>query len=295
MSKTQNAEKLIAIFDALSDVSVTVIADFLGDAQCGGLPVSLRLSELGVTVLPVGVVGEDQSGQGVLKALHEHRVSTAGISKLKNYSTPHAGEEEFIHGEHPVLLNLIENARKLASASEAMFVCDHGIGAASPRVLNFIKSDGCVREKTLAARSRSRLTDFEQLSAAVASADEVEQAIGVSVGGDAKKLAVAGEGMVAEMKLQSFLQFNRGNVLAFSGAHKPTTIPWNGYAADGDIDVIGALFVAGLASGAETEDAARLAVHVGRFLTDRPTTTKRLRREEIIAALEQLNAGSRGR
>ena len=289
MSKTQNSEKLIAVFEALSDVTVTLIADFLADVPCGGLPISLRLSELGVTVLPIGVAGEDERGQGILKILHEHRVNTAGINKLKNYSTPRAEGEELIHGENPVLLNLVENARKLASASDAMFVCDYGIGAASPRVLNFIKSDGCMREKTLAARSRQRLADFEQLTTAVASEAEVERAVGVEIGGDARKLAVAGEGMVAEMRLQSFLEFSDGKALVFADSHKPTTIAWRGHAADGEIDVVGALFCAALASGAEVEDAAQLAVRVGEVLLGR-RPAKRLPREEIVAAL-----GQRGR
>src|SRR3954470_10635921 len=181
----------MAIFGSLSDVTLTVVADFLGDRGCGGVPVSLALAEVGITVFPVGVVGEDEGGQMVLHALHEHRISTSGVSRIKNYATPLAAGDELIHGEHPALLNLIEHARKFASASDGMYVCDHGTGAASPRAMNFIKSNGCVREKTLVARSIHRLAEFEQLTSAVASGRELEQAIGIEIRDDVEKLAVA--------------------------------------------------------------------------------------------------------
>jgi bifunctional ADP-heptose synthase (sugar kinase/adenylyltransferase) len=285
VNKNQNSEKLVAIFDALSDITITVVADFLSQAPCGGVVVSLRLAELGITVLPVGVVGEDERGQGILKALHEHRVSTAGISKVKNYVTPNTADKELIHGEHAALLNLIENARKLASASDAMYLCDYGVGAASPRLLNFIKSDGCVREKTLAARSRQRLTEFEQLTTAIASEDEVEQAIGIPIAGNAQKLAVAGEGIVEEMKLESFFELSDETAFIFSGSLKPAMIAWRGRASDGEIDVLGGLFAAALASGAEAVEAAQLAVQAGQLLLRQPRGAKRLRREEIVAGL----------
>jgi bifunctional ADP-heptose synthase (sugar kinase/adenylyltransferase) len=292
VSKGQSSEKLIAIFDALSDVTLTVVADFF-EAPCGGVPATLRLAELGVSVLPVGVVGEDERGLGILKALHDHRVSTAGIGKLKNYVTPDSPNEELLHGEHPALLNLIENARKLASASEGMYVCDYSVGAASPRLLNFIKSDGCMREKTLAARSRLRLADFEQLTAAVSSEAEVEQAIGIEIGGDVRKLAVAGKGMIEEMKIESFLEFSDGKVLVFSSSHRPSTISWPGRATAGEIDVLGAFFAAALASGAEAADAAQLSLQVGKVVLGRAVTAKRLRREEIVVALRQPNSSGR--
>jgi bifunctional ADP-heptose synthase (sugar kinase/adenylyltransferase) len=294
VSKGQSTERLATILETLSDVTVTLVADFfVGDG--GGVAVATGLAKLGVTVLPVGVVGEDDNGQKVFQALHEHRVSTSGLSKLKKYATPlFSSGEELLHGEHPALLNLVEHARKFASASEAMYVCDCGIGAASPRVLNFIKSNRCMQEKMLAARSRHRLADFEQLTTAVASESEVAQAIGVEIGGDAKKLAVAGEGIVQEMKLESFLAVSGEKLLAFSGTHRSSLAAPAALSAS-EIDVLGAIFAAALSAGAEPVDAAQVAAQVTGFLKNRGAARKKIHHDELIALLAGPKATGRVR
>ena len=92
-----------------------------------------------------------------------------------------------IHGEHPALLNLIENARKFAAASEAIYLCDYGVGAATPRLLNFIKSNRCLKEKTLAARSRAGSRTSSNSRRRSRTRSEIERAIGLELGGDPKK------------------------------------------------------------------------------------------------------------
>ncbi len=286
MSKEADTERLSTILETLSDITVTLVADFVGGAATyGGVPVAIRLAELGVTVFPVGAVGEDEAGQQIVHALHEHRISTSGINKLKNYATPGEANAELIHGEHPALLNLIEQARKFAGVSEAVFICDYGIGAASPRLLNFIKSNRCLQEKTLAARSRDRLTDFEQLTTAIATEAEIEHAIGLELGGDPKKLAVAGKGVIEEMRLQSLLLISKDKLLAYSGSRKPMAVIPPAAASVEQIDLLGGIFVAALATGAEAADAAQVAAHVTSFLLNRTAAGKRVRREELLASL----------
>ncbi len=291
MSKNQNSERLIAILESLSDISITLVADFFADdKRCGGLPVAIGLAELGVTVFPVGVAGDDEAGQQILHALQEHRVSTGGISKLKNYRTLDAGAGyELIHGEHPALLNLIDHARKFVSASEGLYLCDHGVGAASPRLLNFIKSNGCLREKTLGARSLHRLEDFEQLTTAVAGDAEISEAIGIEIEGDPLKLAVAGRGIVEEMGLESFLAASAIKVLAFRGTRKPISMASASPPSALMLDFLGAFWVAALATGAEVEAAAQLAVQLSDFILTRPAGAKRIRREELLKTMAARN------
>jgi bifunctional ADP-heptose synthase (sugar kinase/adenylyltransferase) len=296
VSKDQSAERIVTIVEALSDITVTLVADFVGGAATyGGVPVAVRLAELGVTVFPVGVVGEEETGQQILRLLHEHRVSTSGINKLKNYATPGDASAELIHGEHPVLLNLIEHARKFAEASEAMYICDYGIGAATPRLLNFIKSNRSLQEKTLAARSRGRITDFEQLTTAIATEAEIERAIGLELGGDPRKLAVAGKGIIEEMGLESLLVISDDKLLAYSGSHKPMAVVPPAAASIEQIDVLGGIFVAALATGAAVVDAAQVAAHVTSFLISRSSPGKRVRREELMASLAAPKVGGRVR
>ncbi|ABF43719.1 ADP-heptose synthase bifunctional sugar kinase/adenylyltransferase-like protein [Candidatus Koribacter versatilis Ellin345] len=277
MSKGQDTAKLVDIFESLSDVTLTIVADFLDDLSSGGANVALRLADIGASVFPVGVVGEDEGGQKIFHALQQHKISTSGISRIKNYATPSSSGNELLHGEHPALLNLVEHARKFASASDGMYVCDYGIGAASPRLLNFIKSNGCLREKTLVARSLHRLAEFEQLTAAVASGRELEEAIGVEIGGDAEKLEAAAEGMKQELQSDSFVAVDTQAVFVLSGRHRPDRISIQ---TSADVDLLGAFFAAGLAAGAEARESAELAAKIVTFFGAR-NPEKRPRREEV--------------
>lgn len=293
---TKNAERLATIFDALADVTVTVVADFLGP-QCGGVPIALSLVDLGLTVFPVGAVGEDEAGQKVFDALHARHISTGGISKVKKYATPSPADAgtERLYGEHPVLLNLVENARKFAPASEVMYVCDYGIGAASPRILNFIKSNRCMADKVLAARSHTRLVDFEQITTAIATVEEMEKAIGISITQDSQKVAVAGAGMMQELKAQSFLAIASDRIVAFEGKHRPAIVPLSKPVSSDEVDILGAVFAAALSTGADIAECATLAHTVTTTASHRPASSKRLHREDVLAALSGPSSARRAR
>lgn len=271
--------KVMHIFDSLGDVSVTVVADLLGDFASGGVAISLRLAEAGVTAFPVGVVGEDELGQRILRALQQHKISTSGISRLKNYATPASADGELIHGEHPALLSLVDHARKFTSASDAIFVCDHGVGAASPRVLNFIKSDGSMRDKPLVARSRNRVADFEQLTAAVATEDEIEKTVGASIAGDPEKLEIAGEGVLNEMRLLSFVALTGDAAVLLRPQRKAER--FNVGPAPLSVDVLGGLIAAGLAAGEDGSEATEFACLLHALLLRNPPPGQRRIREEL--------------
>jgi bifunctional ADP-heptose synthase (sugar kinase/adenylyltransferase) len=287
-------ERLVPVLEALSDITVTVVADFVsGERKCAGLAAAATLAQVGVNVFPVGVVGEDAAGRQIQHRLQELHISTSGVDRIKKYSTPRAEQVagvELLHGEHPALLNLIEHARKFASASEAMYLCDHGFGAASPRALNFIKSNGCVREKTLAARSTARLADFEQLSAAIGTAAEMEKAIDIEIGESAEKLRVAGDGMKQELKVDVFLAVGNDSLLAFSDRHKPMSFEIAEPFSSADVDVLGAIFAAALATDADAADAAQLAAQVTLFLRRESAVAQRERREALIEFLSGKSA-----
>ncbi len=294
MSKAQGGTKLAELFESLSDITLSVVVDFLGDFTCGGVPLTLHLAEIGVTVFPIGIVGEDEAGQRIFHSLQQKRISTSGISKIKNYATPSSPSEELIHGEHPVLLNVVEHARKFASASDGMYVCDYGIGTASPRVLNFIKSNGCLREKALVARSLHRLAEFEQLSAAVASIKEMEDAIGIEIGEDGEKLGIAAIGMKQELRASSFIAVETQGMLLVGTGNKPLRIAASSIGSSANVDLFGAVFTAALAAGAEDRESVELAAKVVDFFALQ-SADKRTRREEILEFLSSPKTSRKAR
>src|SRR5690242_10524961 len=53
----------------------------------GGANAVNNLADLGVNVLPVGVLGDDESGRSLLKGFKRKRIPVSGILKDKAYST----------------------------------------------------------------------------------------------------------------------------------------------------------------------------------------------------------------
>ena len=201
----KDTERWKKIVQSFGDVSVTVLADLVADefifgeiarvsreapvlilkhrertvVPGGGGNAVMNLASLGVNVLPVGVVGDDEAGSLLLERLHEKKIPTSGIERLKHHTTTtksrilagmsHTSRQQVVRVDrepepldemHPVLLNLVNAAREYATASDAFLISDYGYGAASPRLLNFIKSNRCLANKPVTLDSRYRMLDY---------------------------------------------------------------------------------------------------------------------------------------
>src|SRR5664279_2213409 len=110
LKDTEHWKKIVQSF---ADVSVTVLADLVADefifgeiarvsreapvlilkhrertvVPGGGGNAVMNLAALGVTVFPVGVVGDDQPGEMLLAKLREANIPTSGIARLKGQVT----------------------------------------------------------------------------------------------------------------------------------------------------------------------------------------------------------------
>jgi rfaE bifunctional protein kinase chain/domain len=307
---TERWKKIVRQFSGLS---ITVLADLVADefifgeiarvsreapvlilkhrertvVPGGGANAVMNLASLGVNVLPVGVVGDDEAGSLLLEKLHEKKIPTSGIERLKGHTTTtktrilagmsHTSRQQVVRVDrepepldavHPVLLNLVNAAREYATASDALLVSDYGYGAATPRLLTFVKSNGCLENKPITVDSRYRILDYEGATAATPNEPEVEEALGVRIGHDDRKLFAAGERLMKEMALECLvITRGRDGMVAFEKNAKPAAIPI--YGSDQVVDVTGAgdtviaTFTAALAAGADTASAARLANFAG--------------------------------
>src|SRR5512140_2305680 len=110
---SKHAERLLKIVEALSNVSVTVVGDLVADEFVYGeiarvsreAPVLIlrrrersvvpggaanavyNLADLGVSVLPVGIVGDDEPGRLLLQRFRQKRIPLSGIQRVKGLST----------------------------------------------------------------------------------------------------------------------------------------------------------------------------------------------------------------
>jgi D-glycero-beta-D-manno-heptose-7-phosphate kinase len=327
------------IVESFSEVSITVLADLVADEFVfgeiarvsreapvlilkhrertvlpgGGANAVMNLASLGVNVLPVGVVGDDEAGSLLLERFHEKKVPTSGIQRLKHHITTtksrilagmsHTSRQQVVRVDrepeplsetHPALLNLVDAAREYATASDAFLVSDYGYGAATPRLLTFIKSNHCLENKPVTVDSRYRILEYEGATAATPNEPEVEEALGAKIGHDDQKLHWAAERMMKEMALESLvITRGRDGMVAFEKDAAPLAIPI--YGSDQVVDVTGAgdtviaTFTAALAAGADTASAARLANFAGGIVVMKRGTAT-VTGKELLAAIDQYSA-----
>jgi len=280
----------------------------------GGANAVNNLADLGVNVLPVGIVGTDEPGRMLLRAFRHKRIPVSGILKDKDHATtsktrilagmPHTWRQQVVRIDREPESELsVHMARELAlatreylRASDALLVSDYGYGAANPRILAAAMSrrSGSI---PVVLDSRHRMLEFSGVTAATPNEPEVEEALGIKIGQDWNALSGAGAEIVSRMKLQSLLiTRGRDGMVAFSEKHKPVDIPIFGGDEVTDVtgagDTVIATYTAALATGAGAEDAAHLANYAGGIVVMKRGTAT-VTRDELLHAIEQAPPATR--
>ncbi len=328
-------QKLRRIVESFSKVSVLVMADLIADEFIsgeiarvsreapvlilkhrdrklipgGGANAVMNLAALGVTALPVGLVGDDEAGKALLQVFRKNKISVSGISKLKGHITTtktrvlayfaHSSRQqvvridrecEVLKDTHPALVELVASAREYAPAADAVLLSDYGYGAVSPRLFNFVRARGALGDTPVALDSRYRMLDYEGITAATPNEGEVEEALRTKIGENREKLLEAGAALIRQMKLDSLVITRGGDgMTAFEKRKAPLDIPVFGSNQVVDVtgagDTVIATFTAALAAGADAASAAKLANYAGGIVVMKRGTAT-VSRDELLAALE---------
>jgi len=337
----KEADRLKKILDEFPKLTVTVLGDLVADEFIFGeisrvsreAPVLIlkhrertvvpggaanaanNLADLGVNVLPVGIVGDDEPGRMLLKYFRHKRIAVSGVLKDKSYTTvtktrilagmTHTARQQVVRVDREpqaapnqhLTRELYLAARNYAHASDALLVSDYGYGAATPAIVTALQEKGKVGALPIVVDSRYRLLQYSGATAATPNEPEVEEALGVHIGQDWNKVIAAGEQLMTRMKLQSLvITRGRDGMVAFDHKHKPVDIPICGsdHVADvtGAGDTVIAAFTAALAAGATTEEAAQLANYAGGIVVMKRGTAT-VSREELLMAIEQTPPATR--
>src|ERR1700735_2825810 len=339
----KEAGHLKKIVEAFPNLTVTVLGDLVADefvfgeisrvsreapvlilkhrertiVPGGGANAVNNLADLGVNVLPVGIVGDDEPGRLLLKYFRHKRIPVSGVLKDKSYPTvtktrilagmTHNTRQQVVRvdrePENPPNRHLTRElflaAREYLRASDALLVSDYGYGSASPAIVNALRQAGRRRGVLvpLILDSRYRLLEYSGVTAATPNEPEVEAVLGVRIGQDWEKLAQAGQQVMERMLLQSLLiTRGRDGMVAFDHGHAPMDIPIYGSDEVADVtgagDTVIAAFSAALAAGATTEEAAQLANYAGGIVVMKRGTAT-VSREELLRAIEQAPPSSR--
>jgi rfaE bifunctional protein kinase chain/domain len=328
-------DRLRKIVEAFPKITVTVLGDLVADEFVfgeisrvsreapvlilkhrdrkvlpgGGANAIYNLADLGVNVLPVGVVGDDESGKLLLRAFRHKRIPVSGVLKDKSYSTvtktrilagfAHTAGQQVVRldrepadAPNPHLRReLILAARQYGRASDALLVSDYGYGAATPSLLNAIREKRGIDKVPVTLDSRHRMLEFAGVTAATPNESEVEAMLGIRIGDDWSRLLAAGDQILGQMNLES-LVITRGKdgMVAFPRRHKPVDLPIFGSDEVTDVtgagDTVIATFTAALAAGATTEEAAHLANYAGGIVVMKRGTAT-VSQQELLEALEK--------
>jgi D-glycero-beta-D-manno-heptose-7-phosphate kinase len=327
-------DRLRKIVESFPKVTVTVVGDLVADefvfgeiarvsreapvlilkhrdrrvVPGGGANAIYNLADLGVNVLPVGVVGEDEPGKLLIKAFRHKHVPVTGVLRDKGFSTVtktrivagtmHSARQQVVRldrepdaepSQH-LKRELVLAARQYARASDALLVSDYGYGAASPAILNAIRDKGRFDKLPITLDSRYRMLQYSGITAATPNEPEIEEALGTTIGNDWRGLVSAGEQIMDRMQLQSLVVTRgRDGMVAFSRRHKPIDIPIHGSDEIADVtgagDTVIATFTAAFAAGASTEEAAHLANYAGGIVVMKRGTAT-VSQQELLQVLD---------
>lgn len=331
----KNSERLVRIIDEFANLSITVLGDLIADEFIYGeisrvsreAPVLIlrhrermvvpggagnaiyNLADLGVTVLPVGVIGDDEPGRLLLRSFRQKHISVSGIHKIKGHTTctktrvlagmTHSPRQQVIRVDRepetaldsPVLRELVFQTRGYLRASDALLISDYGYGAATPEIYESIRARSPLNSIPVTLDSRYRALSYNGITAATPNESELEEALGTRIGNDNDRLVTAGRAVMHKMKLRSLLVTRgRDGMVVFSRDHKPVFIPINGSDQVADVtgagDTVIATYTAALAAGADPESAARLANYAGGIVVMKRGTATVTRAELLRAVME---------
>jgi D-glycero-beta-D-manno-heptose-7-phosphate kinase len=221
MKHVKDVERLRKIIEAFPKVTVTVLGDLVADefvygeisrvsreapvlilkhrertlVPGGGANAVNNLADLGVNVLPVGAIGDDEPGRMLLKFFRHKHIPTSGVLKDKSFTTvtktrilagmTHNTRQQVVRVDREpesapnrhLTRELFLAAREYMRASDALLVSDYGYGSATPAIVNALRQASRKRSVAvpLILDSRYRLLEYSGATAATPNEPEVEE------------------------------------------------------------------------------------------------------------------------
>jgi rfaE bifunctional protein kinase chain/domain len=308
-----DSAQLLALVGALRGKSVAVIGDVVADEFVYGrvarvsreAPVLIleydstqvvpggagnaanNVASLGGRAALAGVVGRDEPGQRLLRALHKG-VDSRRVVRAARRRTPvktrilaggiHSAKQQVVRIDRSVANGFDDAVRAtferhavaVCSGADAVLVSDYGSGLVTPALVRSVRA-ALDRESgaiPILVDTRHRLLDYRGLTACTPNESEVEQALGVRINDNPKVLEKAGRELLERTRMRAVLitRGSRGMALFVKGV--PTLhIPIYGSDEIADVtgagDTVMATMALALGAGATFELAARLANYAG--------------------------------
>ncbi len=276
-------------------------------APGGGGNAANNLAALGARVTPIGVVGDDESGDALIDYFRERQISTRHIVRSPNYLTPtktrilgglsHWQRQQVVRIDREpavpltakVRAGLTRTAAALLGSATGLLIADYGYTATNAKEVESLRRRARGHAFPIIIDSRYDLLTYKDLTAATPNEPEIEAAFGQSIGHDLEQLHTLGRKFLRRQGLQALLVTRgRDGMALFEPGRPPRHIPIFG--SDQAVDVTGAgdtviaAFTLALAAGASFFEAAQIANCAGGIVVmKRGTATVSL--AEITEAL----------
>ena len=254
------------------------------DVPGGAANALANLAALGVRTLPVGVVGNDESGKALVAALRERGIDVGSILTVPGYRTPmkvrilgggssslkhqvaRYDVEDQLPDDNGWSSQLLEHLDHRLDEAGAVAISDYGYGTAFDDAISRLMQPDRGPTWTC-ADSRYRIRNLVGVKGATPNLGELERAAGKPLDRD-EEVAEAAESLRAHLEARFVLttRGNRGMTLVEEG-REPLHIPVYGTDEVADVtgagDTVLAVLTAALAAGASPEEAARMANYGG--------------------------------
>jgi rfaE bifunctional protein kinase chain/domain len=261
---------------------------------------------LGATVLPMGLLGQDGTGDEVQALFRQAGMSTEGISREPGRPTPvktriMAGGYQSTRQQVVRLdrepdggisgaaeARLLERLRSIGAAADGFLVSDYGYGTVTPRVYETVLELALGRQVPVSVDSRYELPRFKGATAATPNEPEVEALTGQELT-DEPAVEKAGRAVLERLDARLLLLTRGSRGMALFESEGPVTfMPIHGVDEIADVtgagDTVISTFTVALAARATPGEAAWLAnVAGGVVVMKRGTATVSV--PELLAAL----------
>lgn len=264
-----------------------------------------NVAALGARVDVVGLVGRDDEGRRLLKALPS-RANVRGVVRAAGYATTvktrilaggvHSAKQQVVRIDKagptltPALRKRVQASLvRAAKGADAIIVSDYGSSVVTPEMIQAALRAAGRTKPMVFVDSRYAMLSFAGMTATTPNESEVEAQLGVTIGDDAAALERAGRALLTKTRATAVLitRGSRGMAL-FQRDCATEHIPIVGSDEVADVtgagDTVIATFTLALAAGASFSEAAHLANHAGGVVVMKQGTAT-VSRAELAASV----------
>jgi D-glycero-beta-D-manno-heptose-7-phosphate kinase len=275
----------------------------------GGANAVHNIRTLGAAPLPFGVVGRDPHGRRLRALLRERGIDAKGVFDEESYPTPvksrilagraHSTKQQIVRLDRYAPLAPRSAARRAVERAlgtfrgrvDGVLVSDYGCGLLDAALVRAAVAFARKRRIPVAVDSRFALLRFRGMTAVTPNEPEVEEALGVTIGHDHRRLEAAGRTLLERLGCKAVLVTRGSDGMAlFEPGRAPLHIPIHGTDEVADVtgagDTVIATFTLALAAGATPAEAARLANCAGGIVVMKHATAT-VSADELLAAVRE--------